>query len=178
DLASDCNGHIWCATNGGGLLEIKPDLSYATYTNASTSGQLPSDNLELVKINAGALWVATFENGVVRMPEILTTTTGLKPQDDTNIPAEFNLYSNYPNPFNPTTTIRFDLTRQSDIELKVFDLKGRLVKSLKSGRLSAGTYQVTWDGTDMYSKPVASGIYIYRLDVGQEFFSCKMLFIK
>jgi len=44
--------------------------------------------------------------------------------------------------------------------------------------LSAGTYQVTWDGTDMYAKPVASGIYVYRLDVGQEFFSRKMLLIK
>jgi len=178
DIASDCNGHIWCATNGGGLLEIKPNRSYETYTTASTSGQLPSDSLKLVKINAGALWVATFGNGVVRMPEILTTATGVKSQDDTNIPTDFNLYSNYPNPFNPTTTITFDLTRQSDIELKIFDLKGRLVKSLKSGSLSAGTYQVTWDGTDMYAKPVASGIYVYRLDVGQEFFSRKMLLIK
>ena len=78
----------------------------------------------------------------------------------------FVLMSNYPNPFNPETRIPYALRRTLHISLVVFDILGREVKILERGRIQPGRYEKTWDGTDMRGIPVANGIYICRLVVG------------
>jgi Ca-activated chloride channel family protein len=89
--------------------------------------------------------------------------------DETNPitkPTDFALYQNYPNPFNPTTTISYRLPSGKDkyfVTLKVYDALGRLVKVLVEGYQATGTFQAIWDGTDMYGKTVASGIYYYTI---------------
>lgn len=102
----------------------------------------------------------------------------MEPVDRTSMPAEFNLHANYPNPFNPSTTISFDLKTASDVELMVYDMRGRLIKSLQSGRMEAGSYRVEWDGRDMNDLPVSSGVYLYRLTAGDKVFSRKMMLLK
>lgn len=79
----------------------------------------------------------------------------------TNIPKEFKLYSNFPNPFNPSTTIKFDLPKTAEVTLKIFSILGEEVATLVSEQLSAGNYQYQWSRPD----GMASGIYIYRLSV-------------
>ncbi len=83
--------------------------------------------------------------------------------DDPIIPDEFELRQNYPNPFNPTTTIEFTLTRHQPVSLDIYDILGRKVTSLIDENLSAGAYQVVWDGTDFDGRETASGIYFYRI---------------
>ena len=178
DLVSDCHGHVWCATRGGGLLEIKPDGSYESYTTASTGGELPSDELYSVKTHCGALWVATYDDGVVRLPDMLSTTTFVEPAEDANIPSNFNLYTNYPNPFNPATTITFDLKTRTDVKLSVFDLRGRLVQTLINRNMNPGSHQIKWNGRDMNNQPVSTGVYIYRLKTAERTFCRKMMLIK
>jgi hypothetical protein len=78
-------------------------------------------------------------------------------------PAEFQLFQNYPNPFNPETTMRYLLAGASHVELAIFDVTGRRVRTLVQGRQSVGAYTVTWDGRDEHGQAVASGIYFYRL---------------
>ncbi len=78
----------------------------------------------------------------------------------------FELFPNYPNPFNPSTTIAFYLSCNQNVQLEVFDIQGRKVATLVRGRQSAGNHQVSWDGTNQQGEPVASGIYYYRLRVG------------
>jgi hypothetical protein len=74
-----------------------------------------------------------------------------------------------PNPFNTTTEIRLDLMKAADVRLNIYDLNGRLVKSLMQGeRAHAGIQTVTWDGTDNSGKPVSTGIYFYDLSAGQD----------
>jgi len=80
------------------------------------------------------------------------------------LPTEFALLQNYPNPFNPTTTIRYELAGASEISVKVFDITGRLVREVESGHREAGAYSVSWNGRDNHNRPVASGIYFYRLE--------------
>ncbi len=75
------------------------------------------------------------------------------------------LLSNYPNPFNPSTTISFSLQQEELIELEVYNLKGQKVKQLINSRLSAGLHSVTWNGTDSNDQPISSGIYFYKLIV-------------
>ncbi|MBC8175487.1 MAG: T9SS type A sorting domain-containing protein [Candidatus Marinimicrobia bacterium] len=80
-----------------------------------------------------------------------------------NLPDKFALYENHPNPFNPITTIKYDLPEESFVELTIFDLLGREVKTLINGSETAGFKRVLWDGKNNRGKSVASGLYIYRL---------------
>ena len=89
-----------------------------------------------------------------------------------------NLKANYPNPFNPTTTIAFDLAEGGAVNLRIYNLKGQLVKTLFSGDKQAGRHNIVWDGRDQHNRPVASGVYLYRLDTKGYSQSRKMLMMK
>ncbi|MEM8486622.1 MAG: FG-GAP-like repeat-containing protein [Bacteroidota bacterium] len=82
------------------------------------------------------------------------------------LPTEFALESNYPNPFNPTTTIRFDVPEASDVRLEVYDLMGRRVATLVNGQMAAGRYEATWNARSDAGASVASGVYLYRMQAG------------
>lgn len=88
-------------------------------------------------------------------------------------PVNFALYQNYPNPFNPTTTIRFTVRSSAFVVLSVYDLLGRLVKTLVDSRLAAGEHSVVFDG-----RGLASGVYFYRLTAGGLAQVRKMLLVK
>lgn len=79
------------------------------------------------------------------------------------VPTGFELHENYPNPFNPETTIRYELNEGGRVRLSVYSILGQKVVDLVEGRQASGVYQVTWDGRDDRGRLVASGIYIYRL---------------
>ncbi|MEZ4397645.1 MAG: right-handed parallel beta-helix repeat-containing protein [Candidatus Krumholzibacteriia bacterium] len=83
---------------------------------------------------------------------------------DGALPVATALFQNHPNPFNPTTTLRFDLKTAGPVRLEIFDLKGARVATLLDGPLPAGHQQVTWRGTDDAGHPQASGVYLYRLE--------------
>jgi len=94
-------------------------------------------------------------------------------------PASFDLRSNYPNPFNPNTTISFVLPQDSRVELKIFNLRGELVNTLLAGEeLGWGRHRFTWDGTNLAGSAVASGTYIYRVRAGAFEESRKMVLLK
>ncbi|MCI0691182.1 ASPIC/UnbV domain-containing protein [candidate division KSB1 bacterium] len=80
------------------------------------------------------------------------------------LPTKLALQQNYPNPFNPTTAIRFAIEKPGVIRLEIYDLAGRLVRTLinNENKISGG-HLVIWDGRDDHGKPVGSGVYFYRL---------------
>ncbi|MBK7703555.1 MAG: T9SS type A sorting domain-containing protein [bacterium] len=84
-------------------------------------------------------------------------------------PSVLSLAQNYPNPFNPSTQIAYTVPRAGQVELRIFDLAGREVRTLVSGELAASTYVVEWNGRDEAGRQAASGTYYYRLrSEGQE----------
>lgn len=98
-----------------------------------------------------------------------------------NVPViskEYRLFNNYPNPFNPETTIKFSTEKSSYVKLMIYSITGSLVKTLHSGNLPGSTYTFKWNGTDNFGRKVASGIYIYRLTVGSQTTAKKMFMIK
>ena len=99
----------------------------------------------------------------------------VEPKDITGTPpTNYNLHQNFPNPFNPTTTIRFDIAQSSKVNLKVYNPLGQVVTTLVDGQeMSQGTYQVRWDATDL-----ASGIYLYQFEAGDVKVSKKMILLK
>lgn len=80
------------------------------------------------------------------------------------LPDQFTLHQNFPNPFNPSTTISFDLPEASDLHLIIYTITGETVASVIKTAISAGFRKVQWDGTDVSGKLVSSGIYFYYLE--------------
>jgi hypothetical protein len=97
---------------------------------------------------------------------------------DRGLPAEFALSQNYPNPFNPNTTIRFALPLSSLVNLRVYDVTGRMIRTLVTANQQAGYHRVVWDGMDDTGRPVASGVYLYELVAGDFRQVNKMILLK
>ena len=95
------------------------------------------------------------------------------------LPAAFSLANNFPNPFNPATTIKYALPQAADVELAVYNVVGQVVRTLVAEHQSAGRYVVEWDATDDSGRSLSSGMYFYRLQAGEEFHEVKkMLLLK
>ena len=95
------------------------------------------------------------------------------------LPTAFALADNFPNPFNPTTTIQYELPQAADVELTVYNVVGQPVRTLVAEHQSAGRYAVEWDATNDSGHSLSSGLYFYRLEAGGEFLKVKkMLLLK
>ncbi len=99
-----------------------------------------------------------------------TVVTGIN-QIGTTIPDKYELFNNYPNPFNPVTKIRFDLPKSSSAKILLYDITGRIVMNLVEGNFQAGSYETVLDATSL-----ASGVYFYRMDT-PEFSKIKSLVV-
>ena len=89
------------------------------------------------------------------------------------VPDEYALYNNYPNPFNPSTRIQYDLPVEGFVTLKVYNMVGQEVVTLVSDNVSAGRYEVEWNASG-----IASGVYLYRLEIGEFVHTRKLLLLK
>jgi hypothetical protein len=94
------------------------------------------------------------------------------------IPESFNLSQNFPNPFNPITEIQYSIPVDSKVVLNVYDISGRLVKTLISNYQSAGYHSVKWDGSNESGIMSSSGIYFYRMTTGEYTEMRKMILLK
>jgi len=94
-----------------------------------------------------------------KIDELLATTI----KNEKSSLFSFDLYSNYPNPFNPVTTIRFSLDVKQKINLNIFDAQGRLIRRLIEAEVNPGFHSVQWDGKNQKGLPAASGVYFYQL---------------
>ena len=99
------------------------------------------------------------------------------------LPAKTFMYPNYPNPFNPETWIPYQLAEESNVNIRIYDIKGRLVYQVNLGNQNAGFYMtkgeaVHWDGKDKIGEKVSSGVYFYTLEAGQFKATKKMTLMK
>jgi hypothetical protein len=96
-----------------------------------------------------------------------------------NTPKDFQLFQNYPNPFNPSTIIRFSIPVSSTVDLFIFDILGRRIRSLvNASSYSAGTHSVMWNGTDDDGEYMSNGVYIYRLHTNEYTRSKRMILLR
>ncbi len=109
---------------------------------------------------AGILW-GTGVDSYIEIPG--PSTTAVDEFSENVSPREFILFPNYPNPFNPETTIKYQLPTTSDVSLQIYNLFGQLVTTLVDEMKPAGYYAVRWNGKDRHGNPVASGVYLYML---------------
>jgi len=123
---------------------------------------------------------ARFEiaNGIVFDPDQLSNpvvTGGILEVQST--PTEFALFQNFPNPFNPETSIRYNLSDASDVRLQIYNVVGQVVRTLVAERQSAGRYQIQWNGMDDRGVAVSSGIYFYQIAASGKFQDVRKLML-
>lgn len=99
-------------------------------------------------------------------------------EDESDVPQLAKLFSAYPNPFNPNTTIRFSLPKDNAVSLIVYNLKGQQIRTLAYGSYKKGEQSFQWDGTDSNGKAVPSGVYVYKLKGKDVEFTRKMTLMK
>ena len=97
---------------------------------------------------------------------------------EASLPKEFALYNNYPNPFNPVTNIAFDLPEASEVVLEIYNISGQRVRTLVSKQYQAGRHMVLWSATNDFGQPVASGMYLYRIQAGSFVSHKKLVLMK
>ena len=125
-------------------------------------------------INANEALIDFFS--MYRLSDFLT----VDPKNNPIVANQMVLYPNTPNPFNPTTTIRFNVPVESRLMtfLRIYDINGRLVKTLIQGEITAGFHEVIWDATNVNGISVSAGLYIAVLQNGNRSKSKKMVLLK
>jgi hypothetical protein len=129
-------------------------------------------------------WPAGGRDAFVGIPadQFITVTEGGKITSVNhpmrNPPEQFQLLPNYPNPFNPSTTISFLIPVPTRVALKVYNVQGNLIKTLLDQMQNAGVYSVVWNGTNNQEERVASGLYVYRLHAGAFSQAGKMILLE
>ena len=99
-------------------------------------------------------------------------------QNEADKPSGYSLLQNYPNPFNPVTKLRYDLPENSHVNITIYDMLGRAVKTMMNQHQNAGHRSIIWDGTNDYDNTVSTGIYLYQIQAGAYTRTKKMVFLK
>lgn len=175
---------------------VKPSSLLAKNLNNKDCAKISAINMHGLADEAGqALWLHfKIENTAGADPDIDLTNirlfdqkgnaiealTTLVWEESALIPAQYELHQNFPNPFNPETTIQFDLPQAAEVSLAVYNVTGQLINSLVNSKIDAGSHSFKWAGNDNSGNQVTSGVYFYRINVngGEWQHMKKMLFVK
>ena len=173
-------GEGWDRTSGDfddlfeavNLSTVIPSVPY--YTPEGTAGEVVE---ELFGIKFGQYWgdyagtgfeLVVDEVYIFPLTEAGMTTGSAVKSEAVEAPSAFALHANYPNPFNPSTTIQFDLAGEDQVTLSVYDLQGHQVSTLLNQKMAPGSHQVQWNATNDSGQNVSSGVYLIRLKAGQQ----------
>ena len=154
DIAVGPDGEVWIITNGSVIKYNGSD--WIVY---DTNNRLPSIPRAICIDENNIKWIGTI-TGVSRLVDNPVEV------EEAPEPVAFSITGNYPNPFNPETTIQFSLDMESLVSLNIFDVTGQKIKALVADHIPAGSHAVVWDGTDDAGTAVASGIYFCRMQAG------------
>jgi hypothetical protein len=125
-------------------------------------------------LDLASIWYTAWVNAGEPIPAL--GSEGILDEDLT--PTQYTLYPNYPNPFNPTTTIRYASPVPSQVVLRIFNELGQEVTTIANGFQPAGVHTVIWDGRDQHLAPVSTGVYFCRLEAGAFSRTIKMINLK
>lgn len=170
------------------VLEDEADR-YIFRDTTATSASVPYADIVAVmddlELPGGAtfwwsIWALSGSDSVeaINGPFSLTLNRTLAVEDGSHLPQIFALHQNFPNPFNPVTTLRFEMPAHTRVTLTVYDIRGREVTRLVDGYLGAGYNKVVWNSTDQSGRPVPSGIYFARIVTPEYTHTIKMSLIK
>lgn len=151
----------------------------STYTNwhsGEPNGAFPNEDYAHITVAYGnGEWVDRRDSDGNKLYGVVELSTVSVKSNFSMLPMQFALYQNTPNPFNPTTLIRFDLPIPQHMNLQIFDVTGRLIRTLiHDSHIEAGQHIIMWDGRDDSGRSVVSGVYFYRMKT-KTFFETRRL---
>ena len=172
---SAVNQFDWSITDATGSETLIDDdmatMAADNYMSTLEEGQVLESVSGIFNFSFG-----TYKVQIRGLPD-LGQTVGIV--DDIKVnPYSYQLYDNFPNPFNPETQIRFEIGAQENVQILIYDILGRQIRYLVNEQYSSGFHVVNWDGTNETGQPVSSGMYIYLLKAGDYMADKKMLFVK
>jgi len=170
------NDHLVYLADGSGGFRV---ISILDPINPEEVGHYPTQGYAWgVTYSEPYAYVTTDEEGLLIFEYYDPTIIGDEADERMSVPKAFSLSQNYPNPFNPSTTIEYKIPGANLVHayLRVYDLRGRLVKILVDDKKESGNYSVHWDGRDERGKEVGSGVFLYNIKAG-EFSSTKKMVI-
>jgi len=147
-------------------------VSAYEYAILMTNLNLPRWNIDYTIEGTDGEYTVTSENG-----EFVLDNTSLSIDNDI-MPKEFVLHQNYPNPFNPITSLRYNLPNDGLVNITIYDMMGRIVKTLVNSSQTAGFKSVQWNATNNKNEPVSAGLYLYTIQAGEFRQTKKMVFLK
>ncbi|MDD2332032.1 MAG: choice-of-anchor J domain-containing protein, partial [Candidatus Cloacimonetes bacterium] len=153
--------------SGTGYIEAPVEWTQYTYDLAAYDDQQIRIGINCVSHDAFFFMVDDVE----------VTGTGAG-EDDLAPVVATKLFNNYPNPFNPETTIRFSVKEASPVTIEIYNVKGQRVRTLVNETKASGNYDVTWNGKDNHGRNVSSGIYYYKMNAGKFSSTKKMILMK
>jgi len=149
-------------------------IDYDVWSNCDAGSSEPSYNVRYkIKAVDNTDWASVFSDFVSNQSLVVRINTPDNYINNSNLPKSFLLSQNYPNPFNPVTKIQYDLPKDVFVSVKIYDLLGREIKTLLNEYKNAGSYIVSFNGSEL-----ASGVYFYRIKAGSFVQVKRMLLIK
>jgi len=168
------------------LISTNPDLAsfMSVFSETLQNTDWQERSLDLSFLAGQTIYIAFRHHDIsnqyqIKLDDIQVisiNTTGKT--DSPVIPLKTVLKSNYPNPFNPSTTISFDMAKGDLVQIDIYNIRGQNITTLFNGYLEAGTHQVVWKGTDNHGKTVGSGIYLYQAKIGSFLETKRMVLMK
>ncbi len=174
----------------GGLSLVESTAPIINWLSISPESEtvLPDSSVNIdVTFDATDLEIGTYdaqiiiysndpENPEIIIPIILNIVEVIS--NEIPSPLITKLENNYPNPFNPETVIKYQIAKDNNVQLHIYNIKGQLVKTLINQKQSTGEYKVIWNGTNENNQLVTSGVYFYKLNTGDKSLTKKMLLLK
>jgi PKD repeat protein len=153
DFELALTGCLGCTKGGWQIFEFEPRVAHY---------------VRLVLLNAygecsKVMVISEFQAFGEPVPDMGLAVAAEKTGGIETLPEAFGLAQNYPNPFNPTTTISYELPEAADVLVNVYNIQGQHVSTLLDAKMDAGYYEMSWNGTDLYGKEIAGGLYFYKI---------------
>ena len=173
-LEIDDNDNIFIGSEYNGI--YKYDGTNWTILNSENSG-LMHNNIKAIHKDSqsNTKWIGTWAGGFAAYNE---EGLNLKINDNLNGLEYFKLFHAYPNPFNPITTLKYELPKDSFVDVTVYDLLGNVVNNLVNTNQSSGYKSIQWDATNNQGEPVSAGVYLYKIQAGDFSQTKKMILLK
>ena len=187
-ITGNNNGYLFIEFFDGGWSQLAKYTSGVVDASSTAdmwhhlmvSGMVPEGS---INVNVGCeLWQGPdVDAGAVYFDNVgMNISTDVLSTEEVDIvtPKEFALLGNYPNPFNPETTLRFDLDYTSKVNLTVYNYLGNEIITLQNGELQAGRHAIQWNASNAYGQKVPSGLYLYKVTSDNRILTGKMLLMK
>jgi beta-glucanase (GH16 family) len=162
------------------IFSVNDYVHYTYNPSVQNSETWPFDSAQYLLLNiaiepsvTSSFIESEMEIDYVRVYEISTLSTQTQ-----TVPVYFNVFQNFPNPFNPITTLRYDLPEQGFVTITIYDMLGREIRTLVNATQYAGFKSVIWDATNNQGVPVSAGVYLYKIQAGEFVQTRKMVLLK